>query len=93
MSKLREEFQKQQECKFKTIELLFETSNSKYIEWLEQNVNGNGKTTFREAANPMLKYLNDNHHPHVTAVITQTDIQLVEGLKGEYKIFDYVNKD
>jgi len=38
MSKLREEFQKQQESKFSGTELLFETSNEKYINWLEQIV-------------------------------------------------------
>ena len=45
---------------------------------------------FREAANPMLKYLNENHHPHVTAIITTTSIELLEGIKAEPKIFDYV---
>jgi len=45
---------------------------------------------FREAANPMLKYLNENYHPHVTAVITTTSIELLDSLKAEPEIFDYV---
>jgi len=38
MSKLREEFQAQQESKFRGTELLFETSNEKYISWLEREL-------------------------------------------------------
>ncbi len=38
MESLREEFKKLASKKFKGAELLFETSNSKYIEWLEGKV-------------------------------------------------------
>jgi len=38
MIELRKEFQRQQESKFSGTELLFETSNEKYINWLEQKV-------------------------------------------------------
>ena len=45
---------------------------------------------FRENANPLLKYLAENHHPHTTAIITSTSIELVEGIKAENKIYDYL---
>tara|TARA_R110000796_G_C14257905_1_gene399510 strand:- start:123 stop:443 length:321 start_codon:yes stop_codon:yes gene_type:complete len=45
---------------------------------------------FRENANPLLKYLAENHHPHTTAIITSTSIELVEGIKAEHKIYDYI---
>ena len=41
MSRLRNEFLKQQDSKFNKTELLFETSNKKYIDWLEKIVNKN----------------------------------------------------
>ena len=36
-------------------------------------------TEFREAAKPLIKYLCENHHPHMTVIVTPTDAQLVEG--------------
>lgn len=45
---------------------------------------------FREAADPLLKYLNENHHPHVTAIITCTSIELVEGICSQPKIYDHL---
>ncbi len=37
---------------------------------------------FKESAKPLLKYLAENHHPHTTAIITSTSIELVEGIKA-----------
>lgn len=39
MITLKEKFRKQQERKFSGTKLLFETSNEKYINWLEKRVN------------------------------------------------------
>ena len=35
---------------------------------------------FKEAAKPLVKFLNDNCHPHVTAIVTSTRAKLEEGL-------------
>lgn len=45
---------------------------------------------FKEAALPLIKYLCENHHPHVTAIITGTSIELVEGMMSNPNIFDFV---
>lgn len=45
---------------------------------------------FKEAALPLIKYLCENHHPHVTAIITGTSIELVEGMMSNPNIFEYV---
>ena len=45
---------------------------------------------FKANARPLLKYLAENHHPHTTAIITSTSIELVEGIKAENKIYDYI---
>lgn len=37
-----------------------------------------------EAAKPLIKYLAENHHPHVTAIVTATEVQLVEELATRY---------
>ena len=50
----------------------------------EKNIEG-----FRKACDPLLKYLNENYHPHVTAIITPTSIELLEGMMMQPKIFDY----
>ena len=44
----------------------------------------------KQAAEPLLKYLNENYHPHVTVIVTPTSIHLMEGLIAIPKIFDYV---
>lgn len=38
---------------------------------------------FREKVKPLIKYLNDNHHPHTSIIITPTSAQLLEGLQVE----------
>lgn len=34
----------------------------------------------KEASEPLIKYLNDNYHPHVTAIVTNNKCEIVEGL-------------
>ena len=34
---------------------------------------------FEEAAKPLIKYLCENHHPHMTVIVTPTGAKLVEG--------------
>ena len=40
-------------------------------------------TTLLEAAKPLIKYLNDNHHPMCTAIVTLTSVEILEGIKCE----------
>lgn len=44
----------------------------------------------KKAAMPMIKYLNENHHPHNTVIITPTSVELMEGKMEVHKIFDHV---
>ena len=48
-------------------------------------------TEFEALARPMLKFLNDNFHPHVTVEITPTTAQLFEGVCGIGEVMDYVH--
>lgn len=34
---------------------------------------------FLEAARPLIKYLAENHHPHMTVIVTANTAELVEG--------------
>lgn len=43
---------------------------------LEMNQNIN----FEKAAEPLMKYLAENHNPHCTAIVTNSRAELVEGL-------------
>ena len=44
---------------------------------------------FEKAARPLIQYLAENHHPHVTAIIHSTGGQLLEGMNG-IKVMDYI---
>ncbi len=35
--------------------------------------------SFKEAAKPLIKWLNENCHPHVKVIVTPIDAELVEG--------------
>jgi len=37
--------------------------------------------SFEDAVKPVIKWLNDNGHPHMTILITPTGAELVEGIK------------
>ena len=45
---------------------------------------------FEEIARIMMKYLCENHDPHVSVIITSTHAELLEGLKSTDDIFDYM---
>lgn len=45
---------------------------------------------FEEASRPLIKWLCENEHPHVTAIITPTSCELLEGKCSNPKIYDYV---
>jgi hypothetical protein len=44
----------------------------------------------REAALPLIKYLAENHHPHVTAIVENNSVELVEGLMRIPNINDFI---
>ena len=48
------------------------------------------KEELRKACDPLIKYLNNNHHPHMKALVTCTSVELLEGTFSIPKIFDYV---
>lgn len=45
---------------------------------------------FTDVVRPVIKWLNDNCHPHVTVIITPTNAELTEGLQSTGRIMDYV---
>lgn len=45
---------------------------------------------FTKAALPLIKYLNKNHHPHCTIIVTQTNAELLEGVRTTGEILKYV---
>lgn len=44
---------------------------------------------FKEICKPLVKYLCENYHPHVTIIITPTGAEMVEGLMST-KIEEYL---
>ena len=49
------------------------------------------KEDFESVTRPVLKYLCDHHHPHMTIVITPTTAELLEGRKSIGQVMDYVH--
>ena len=68
-----------------------EKSIQEYFKKVFFNGGIDGKITdFKTASMPLIKYLNENHNPHVTAIITATSCDLSEGIQAHHKIFDFV---
>lgn len=44
---------------------------------------------FEVAARPLIKYLAENHHPHVTCIVTNDNAQLLEGQRAIH-VPDYI---
>jgi hypothetical protein len=44
----------------------------------------------KAAAAPLIKLLNEEYHPHVTAIVTTTSVELLEGICSIPQIYDYV---
>jgi len=40
------------------------------------------RPSFEEVVAPLMKYLADHYHPHVTVIVTSTTAEMVEGLKS-----------
>lgn len=34
-----------------------------------------------EAAKPLIKYLAENHHPHVTVIVTCNSVEVLQGIE------------
>ena len=75
--------------KCKQIVDLFDKS---HIENTKIRVHGEklDENKFEELARPMIKYLCENYHPHVSMIITPTSAELLEGLKTIGYVDDYI---
>ena len=45
---------------------------------------------FENLCRPLIKWLNDNYHPHVTILITPINAELLEGIQSTGIIHDYI---
>jgi len=75
-----------------SVQLMNEYSEQKQIANTKVRVHGEklNEGKFEELARPMIKYLCEEFHPHVTAIITPTSAELLEGLKATGRIEDYI---
>jgi hypothetical protein len=65
-------------------------SSQTYEELFEGYLEAQEPKTFDEAARPLMKWLCENHHPHITAIVTGTSNELLEGLESNPDVFDYI---
>lgn len=47
------------------------------------------ESEFEKVIRPVMKYLCENHHPHMTIIVTGTDAELLEGVEA-METFKYV---
>lgn len=45
---------------------------------------------FRDACLPLIKWICENMHPHVSVIVTPTGAELLEGVKCTGEIHDYI---
>lgn len=45
---------------------------------------------FTELVKPLIKFLCDNYHPHVTIIVTPTGAELMEWLKSTWQITEFL---
>lgn len=45
---------------------------------------------FSELSKPLMKFLNNNFHPHITVIVTPTSAELLEESCGTGQILDFV---
>jgi hypothetical protein len=45
---------------------------------------------FKQAVLPLIKYLCENHHPHVSVIVTPTGAELLEGKQSTGDILDFI---
>lgn len=61
--------------------------------WLMNEINKNRPTheQLKEAAAPLIRLLNGHFHPHASAIVTPTSVEIVEGVMVLNEIHDFIN--
>ena len=60
------------------------------MEFYAEHVNTAIPYDFKSASLPLIKWLNENYHPHVTVIVTPTSSELLEGKESTGPIYDFV---
>ncbi|WP_291528264.1 hypothetical protein [Bacteroides sp. UBA939] len=51
---------------------------------------GKKMSKLRKAAEPLIKLINEEYHPHVTVIVTSTKIELLEGVASIQNTNDFI---
>ena len=65
-------------------------SSQTFEELFEGYIKANEPKIFDDACAPLMKWLCENHHPHITCIVTGTSSELLEGLISNPNIYDYL---
>lgn len=59
---------------------------------METNTQENKKKLeeLKEATKPLIKYLCENYHPHVTAIVTPTSVEVMEGIQAVPNVTEFI---
>lgn len=59
-----------------------------FEQWIKDKVER--QPDFEQATRPLIKWLNENHHPHMTIIVHSNGAELLEGQKTTGEITDYI---
>lgn len=62
---------------------------NKLVELIKQYEDDKSKD-FESVVRPVIKYLCENYHPHVTIIVTPTNAELLEGQQATGNVTDYL---
>lgn len=59
---------------------------------MENSIQENTKKLeeLKEAAKPLIKYLCENYHPHITAIVTPIGVEVMEGIQSVSNITEFI---
>lgn len=56
----------------------------------EQKLVEEKRKELQKAAEPLIKYLCEKHHPHTKIIVTQTGVEVLVGVLSNQKIYDFL---
>ena len=60
------------------------------LEQMKTDVFKDDKVSLKNASSELMKYLNDNYHPHVKVIVDSASAEMLEGIEGTGLVMDYV---
>lgn len=74
-------------------EIVCNDCGMRLLDLLDVGYPNKGETSVERAtvaAKPLIKYLNENHHPHTKAIVTPSSVEVLEGTISNPNITEFI---